>query len=268
MKTAVNPPAPWQPFTPGGVAGLATAAPGRLFRAQVIVATFTAGSLAWFLATTWFPVIDLAATQLPGTATIRGRTLEWTGPVPIRLAGNGFLSLTVDPEGVASPQSTTDVEIELGRHELRVRSLFGYVTWDYPGGYRIGLSRTEFMAWWGAWRIPLLGIIGIVAFLGQFLCWALLALIYASPLRFIAFYADRGASSLTCLRAAAAALLPSSVVMGAVIVLYGLGRIDLVGLLFGWVLHLLVGWVYVLLTPFSLRRMPNVPKRRANPFRR
>jgi hypothetical protein len=268
MKTAVNPPSPWQPFTPGGVAALATAAPGRLFRAQAIVATFTAGSLTWFLATTWFPVIDAAAAQLPGTATIRARTLEWTGPVPIRLAGNGFLSVTVDPDGTASPQSTTDVEIELGRHELRARSLLGYVAWDYPEGYRIGLSRTEFMAWWGAWRTPALAIIGSAAFIGQFLYWAVLAILYAAPIRFIAFYADRGASSLTCLRAAAAALLPSSVVMGAVIVLYGLGRIDLVGLLFGLGLHFVVGWGYVLLTPFSLRRVPNVPKRRANPFRR
>jgi hypothetical protein len=174
----------------------------------------------------------------------------------------------VDPDGAANPQSTTDFEIELGRHGLRLRSLLGYVTWDYPEGYRIGLSRTEFMAWWGAWRMPALAIIGSVAFIGQFLYWAVLAFLYAAPIRFIAFYADRGGSSLTCLRAAAAALLPSSVVMGAVIVLYGLGRIDLVGLLFGWALHFLVGWVYVLLTPFSLRRMPTVPKRRANPFRR
>jgi hypothetical protein len=268
MRIDAKPRSSWQPFTPGGIAALANSRDSRLFRVQCIGATFIVGSFLWFLSSAWYPVIENAASQLPAQASIRAGRLEWTGPTPIRLAGNEFLSITVDPDRSASPRSTTDIEIELGSRELRIRSLFGYVACLYPAGYRVDLGRTEFQAWWGAWRLPLLGLVGAAAILIVLFSWALLALLHAPVVRFIGFYADRAASFLVSWRLAMAALLPGSLVLAGVIVLYGLQQIDLIGLLFGVSLHLVIGWLYLLISPLALPYHPNRTKRRkGNPFR-
>jgi hypothetical protein len=269
MRIDANPSSSWQPFTPGGIAALAVLRHGRLFLVQCVIVISVVGSFLWFLTSAWYPVIETASGQLPVQARIRAGTLEWTGPTPVRLAGNQFLSITVDPDGIASPRSTTDIEIVLGRHEIRVRSLLGYLAWPYPGQYRIDLARTEFRAWWGAWRLPLLALVGGVASAVLFLAGALLALLYAPTARLIGFYADRDAPFRVCWRLAVASLMPGSVVLAGVIVLYGLQQIDLIGFLFGVALHLVIGWLYLLVSPFALPRRSSSPRRRgSNPFRR
>jgi hypothetical protein len=269
MRIDAKPPSSWQPFTPGGVAALASSRGNRLFHVQCVGAALIVGSFLWFLNSAWFPVIEIAASQLPAQAGIRAGRLEWTGPTPIRLAGNEFLSVTIDPDRRASPRSTTDIEIELGSREVRIRSLFGYVACPYPAGYRVDLGRTEFQAWLGAWRLPLLGLVGAAAIITVLLSWALFALLYAPVVRLIGFYADRAAPFRVSWRLAMAASLPGSLVLAGVIVLYGLRQIDLVGLLFGVALHLVVGWLYLLISPLALPYHPNRTKRRkGNPFRR
>lgn len=269
MRIHANPSSSWQPFTPGGIAALAALRHGRLLRVQCVIAISVVGSFLWFLTSAWYPVIETASQQLPAQARIRAGSLEWSGPTPVRLGGNRFLSITVDPEGTASPRSTTDIEIVLGRNEMRVRSLLGYLGWHYPERYRIDLARTEFRAWWGAWRQPLLALVGGVASVLLFLGWAFLALLYAPTARLIGFYADRTASFRVCWRLAVASLMPGSIVLAGVIVLYGLQQIDLIGLLFGVALHLVIGWFYLLVSPFALPRRSNSRQGRgSNPFRR
>jgi hypothetical protein len=268
MRIEAKPLPSWLPFTPGGIVALARFRRGRLFRVQCVGAALLVGSFLWFLNAAWYPVIETAASQLPAQAGIRAGVLEWTGPTPIRLAENQFLSVTVDPDRTASPRSTTDIEIELGAHELRARSLLGYVAWPYSTRYRVDLSRTEFQAWWGAWRQPLLAMVGVAALLVVFFTWTLLALLYAPVAHIIGFYADRTAPFHVSWRLAMAALLPGSVVLAGVIILYGLQQIDLIGLLFGVTLHLVIGWLYLLVSPLALPYHSNSTKRRkGNPFR-
>jgi hypothetical protein len=269
MRIDANPPATWQPFTPGGVAALALARRGQLLRVQFVVALLVVGSFLWFLASAWIPVIEHAANALPPDARIRARTLDWPHPTPARLAGNQFLSITVDPDGTASPRSTTDVEIELGRYELRVRSLLGYLAWRYPANYRVELSRPEVQAWWGAWQQIVLVAVGLFASLLLFLGWTVLSLLYAPVARLIGFYTDRVGTFRVYRRLAAAALIPGSVVLAGALLLYGLNRIDLIRLLFGVALHFLIGWLYLVISPLALpRRGSQARNRRANPFRR
>jgi hypothetical protein len=269
MKIDANPPSLWQPLTPRGIAALALARGGRLPKFQAAFALLVVGSLVWFVTSAWFPVIDATAHQLPAQAQIRAGALEWTGSSPVRLAENKFLSVTIDPDAMASPHSTTDIEIELGRYELRVRSLLGYLALPYPARYRIDLSRTEFQAWWGAWRPFLLGFIGVFAAVALLLGWNLLALLYAPVVRFIGFYANRAAPFRVCWRLAVAAMMPGAVVLAGVTVLYSLQRIDLIGLLFGIALHLVVGWLFLVVSPLALpQRTGSRQRRRGNPFRR
>jgi hypothetical protein len=269
MRIDANPPSPWQPFTPAGVAALALARRGQLFRVQFVVALLLVGSFLWFLTSAWIPVIEGAASELPPEAQIRARTLEWPHPTPARLAGNQFLSITVDPDRVASPRSTTDVEIELGRYELRVRSLLGYLAWRYPANYSVELSRTEVQAWWGARQQLVLVAMGALASLVLFLGWTVLSLFYAPVAQLVGFYTDRAGAFRVYRRLAAAALMPGSVVLAGALLLYGLNRIDLIRLLFGVALHFLIGWLYLILSPLALpRRGSRTRTRRANPFRR
>jgi hypothetical protein len=267
MKLASDP-RDWQPFTFRGVAALGSGPPRHVLRVQMLAALWVAGSLGWVLVTAWWPVVDEVAERLPNEAVIRGRALVWDGPLAVRLGENPFLAVTVDLAETSARTSTSDLELELLRDRARFHSLFGHLTLRYPAGYVVTLSRTEFQAWWGAWRWPLLAVICGVAFVSLLAGWNLLAACYSSWVCFFSFFADRSATTGVCRRLAAAAQAPSAVLMGAALFLYGLHRLSLVGLLFALVVQLAVGWVYLFIAPFWLPRPASSARRKKNPFRR
>ena len=54
--------------------------------------------------------------------------------------------------------------------------------------------------------------------------------------------------------------------MSGAIFLYGFNRLNLVGFLFAWVLHLVSAWLYVGIIPARLPRLAGARPKRANPF--
>jgi len=264
MDSAASPPV-WQPLTFGGVAGFARASFGRLFLVQLIVAFLAGLSVAGVFASVWFPVIEKAMAELPAGGAIRGGRLEWPGNSPMRLAEDAFLSIVVDPEGTRETNQSGDVQLELERNGVKIRSLVGYVTLPYPKEWTILLNRREAEAWWGAWRPFLLGgiVVAVVALL--FAAWIFLTLLYAMPIGLVAFYSDRVVRWTGCLRMAGAAVLPGALVMSGATLLYGLHRLNVVGLLFAWLLHWVISWVYVGIAPLRLPRLANA-RRRGDPF--
>src|SRR5215510_14608302 len=111
MKSASHGPRmAWQPFTPGGVAAFAQARLGRLLGVQLATALVAAGTIAWFVQTAWWPMITAAITRLPEQGEIRGRQLDWHGPVTQVLAENRFLALTVDLEHAGEVRSPAHVQ--------------------------------------------------------------------------------------------------------------------------------------------------------------
>ena len=54
--------------------------------------------------------------------------------------------------------------------------------------------------------------------------------------------------------------------MSCAILLYGFNRLNLVGLLFAWLLHLVISWIYLGIAPTRLPRLAGAPPRRGNPF--
>jgi hypothetical protein len=265
MESATSAPA-WQPLTLGGVASFAGASFGRLFLLQVIVALLVALSVVWAAQAGWFPVIEAALSELPERGEIRHGQLHWTGASPTRLAESTFLSILVDLHGAGRIGQSADVQLELGRTGVKIRSLLGYAALAYPKGWRIALNRAEALSWWGAWH-PFLRIgVAVVVIAGLLAGWLVQAALYSIAIRLIAFYSDRAASGLGCLRMAGAALLPGALMMSGAIVLYSLHRLNLVGLFAAWLLHLLIGWVYAGLSPLRLPRLAGSPRRRGNPF--
>ena len=265
MKTAASLP-PWQPITFGGVAAFSRASFGRLLLVQFIVAALVAASVLCFLVSTWFPAVHKAIGRLPDRGAIHRGQLEWNSPSPVWLSEGTFLSIIVDVAGGSRSGQSADLQLELERNGFKICSLFGCLAVPYPKNWTIAMSRAEVEPWWGAWRPFLL----IGAVVGVVICllagWLGLAALYSLPLRLIAFYSDRRATWGACWRLAGAAQLPGALLMSCATFLYGFNRINLVGLLFAWLLHVVIGWIYIGIAPARLPRLAGVPRRGGNPF--
>jgi hypothetical protein len=96
--------------------------------------------------------------------------------------------------------------------------------------------------------------------------WAMLSWLYCWPAWLIGFFADRDLPVRASWRLAGATFLPGSLFMTIAIVLYGLGVLDLVRLGFAEAIHMVIGWVYLFISPFKVPRHPQVAASQANPF--
>ncbi|HVY69068.1 MAG TPA: hypothetical protein VHH73_04030, partial [Verrucomicrobiae bacterium] len=259
-------PLAWQPLTFGGVARFASTPSRRLALVQLVVALVVAGSVIWLAATCWCPVIQEAILHSPPGSEIREGVLSWKGDAPQTLAENHFLAVAVDPGQTGLLGQASDLQIAFGERNLRLRSLFGYLPVVYSPAGLFSLERDTLGPWWGAWQPALLVLLGVSVILVLLVSWAILAALYAAPLKLIAFFADRKVTWEGCLLLAAAALLPAALLMAVAIVLYGCQRINLSGLIFAWGIHIVVGVLYALVAVWFLPRLGRARPATANPF--
>jgi hypothetical protein len=262
----------WLPITPRGVAAFAGASLGRLLLVQLFFALIAATAFGWFLRTAWVPSIREAISQSPSGAQIQGGVLEWPGDSPAILAEGHFLAFSVDLEHSGERISTSHLQVEFGKRDWQVSSLLGVldvpalVNTSYPATNVIALDRAELEPWWGA-REPFfvfLAAAGLVIYL--MISWALLATIYSLPAWLVGFFANRAVDWRGSWRLAGAALMPGALMASVVIVLYGLRAFDLVKFGFAFGLHVVVGWIYIFVSPLFLPRNPEVPVAEKNPF--
>ena len=265
MGTPASSPS-WQPITFGGVASFARGSFSRLFVVQFILALLVASSVSVFLATAWFPVLEKAIARLPEKGNIRRGQLDWTGPSPGALAEATFLSIAVDFENSQPTGQSADVQLELHRDGFSIRSLFGTLAISYSKDWTIALNRAEVEPRWGAWEPFLLVAIGACVAIGVMAIWLVLATVYSLPLRLLTFYSDRAVGWPGCWRLAGAAQLPGALLLSGAILLYGFSRLNLIGLLFAWLLHVVTAWIYIGIAPARLPRLAGSVRRRDNPF--
>ena len=260
-----KPPFAWQPLTPRGVAAFARASLGRLLGIQFVFALLAAGTVVWFLHRDWFPVISEAISQMPDQGEIRSGKLDWPGESPALLGENRFLAFAVDLEHAGGARSPAHVQVEFGRADYQVISLFGFARGAYPTGWVFGFNHAELTPWWGAWAPPILGLAALAVMFILMVNWALLATLFFWLAWLVGFYADRELSWRGSWRLAGASLMPGALLLTAAIVGYGLGTVDLLLLTIAWGSHLVVGWIYLVVSPFHLpRHSAAVPK--INPF--
>jgi hypothetical protein len=255
----------WQPLTMRGVAAFAQASLGRLLLVQFIVALLAAGTVVWFLHTYWFPTVGEAIRGLPPQGEIRSAILEWTGPSPARLAEGRFLAIAVDLDHTGEARSPAHVQVEFGRRDFKVYSLLGDFQSAYPHIRAVAFNRTELWPWWGAWAPAILVIVAGLVAVGLMVSWACLATVYCLPARLIGFFANRDCSLGGSWRLAGAALMPGALLMCAAVCMYGWGALDLLRLAVTGGVHLVVGWVYLFVSPLCLPRLPAVALK-DNPF--
>lgn len=261
-----NRPFAWQPFTPRGVAAFAQATWSRLFIVELIVALLVAVVLVWFLQTAWFPVVREAIRQLPEQGSLRSQELSSPRNSIEPLAENRWLAFVVNLEGASGAAVRSDLLVEFRRNNILVCSVFGCLVFNYPKNYAIDVNRPELEPWWGAWEPILMGLtmVGVVFWL--FLSWSLLATLYFVPIRLLAFFKDRELQLGGSWKLASAAHLPGALLLTAGIVAYGLGAMDLIHLLLVAVLHFVIGWVYLFMSPIALPRAVAAGPKPANPF--
>lgn len=269
-----------QPLTFRGIAAFGHSSLGRLVLFQGVVAALAAAVLVLFFETAWVPVIRRTIAVLPPAGEIRQGILLWPPGQTVRATGSTFLGINIDPTDTLDAGEGADVQLEFRRTEFRFRSLFGYLPVPYPAGYVIALNRTELEPWWGAWHPVIIAGMTGGFILMLFGAWAALGLVYAWPVRLISFYADRQLSWLGAWKVAAGCLLPGALFLAASGLAYLLHRLNLVQLLGAFLLHLMIGWVYVLCVPFCLPRVQDrgtaprgnpfakARKQRRNPFAR
>jgi hypothetical protein len=265
-KTAQPWQSAWQPLTPRGIAAFARAPTTRLLIAQLLVASVAAGIITWFVQTAWCPMVTEAIAQLPEQSEVRGGQLDWHGAAYQVLAENRFLALAVDLQHAGQARSPAQVQVEFGKADIQIRSLFGFTRMPYWRGWIVPCNRLELTPWWGAWRPPLLALLVLGVIVTLVLTWTLFASIYFLPAWLLGFFANRDLSLIGSWRLSGAALMPGALLMSAAIFLYRLGLLEVVGLSIAAVGHIVMGWWYILSSVLSVPRHPAVTSDNGNPF--
>lgn len=266
MNDTESLPLAWEPVTPRGVAAFAYAGLRRLLLVQLLVALLAGAVVVMFLYRDWVPVIRAAILAMPTEGEMSGEQLFWTGPSAVQLAANPFLGITVDLNHSNVMGRSSHLQVEFGRKDYRLISLVGYTPIDYPPGWRMPFNRTELIPWWGAWQPLLLFAAGFGTVISLLLVWTLLATLYMLPMRLLTFLQSRDLNWGQSWKLSGAALMPGALFFTFSIFAYSVGMVDLIRLGGLAVLHVLVGWIYLLVSPPFLRR--NHPREliTRNPF--
>jgi hypothetical protein len=252
----------WLPLTFGGVARFAVASRWRLLEVELVFALLVAATAVWFVQQAWMPEIEKAIEQMPTTGEIRGGRLAWPSEA-VLLQEGPFMRIDVRPGGFTEMGvvESADLVLAFGPNDLQVGSSLGLglLTLPYPTGWILSFSKTELEPWWGAHSHMVLAGFGLLVILALLCAWSALGWVYMVPVK---IFSINQVSWAGAKKIAIAAQMPSVLVMIAVIVLYGLKQINLVGLLAVWGVHLVLPWVYLMFSPILAPKPPK-PKTKA-----
>ncbi len=267
MEASVDKPqVAWQPLTARGVAAFARESLGRLLLVQLVVALVAGGAVAWVLQSGWFPVIREAIERLPAQGEIHSGRLVWPEASSRRLAEGRLLALEVDLQHEGEARSPAHVQVEFGQADFKVISLFGYLQGAYPRGWIVAFNRPELKPWWGAWSPVILAVVIGLVVVALMLVWPILATVYCGPVWLIGFYANRELTLRGSWRLAGAALMPGALFLTAAIILYGIGAIDLIGLIAAAGFHFVLSWGYLVTGSLAVPPLPQFQPAKSNPF--
>jgi len=231
----------------------------------LVFAALNGAAAGWIAQHCWGPVITEAIAAMPAEGAIEKGELRWPQKEEGEgrlLAANQFLAIETSYQDNPDGGSSADLGVELMRAGVRFQSLLGTATVGYPKDF--GLNRTQLGPAWGAWRAPLVaGLAGVFA-LGLMASWFVLAAGYALwPLAVGAVF-GKDLPFRASWKLAVAAQWAGSVVMVFALGLYGLGEISLIFLVSAWAAHFVPTGVYLLISPFLVRKVP--VEGEANPF--
>lgn len=255
-----------QPFTFRGVSLYAQNPFRRIFVAQFLAALAISAVFTWLIATRFVPVITQAVAMLPDRAGLHSGILAgFTSPL---LAGHKFFSIAAKSDEEFSPGNTADLQLRFHEDNMEFYSLAGWLSIPYDKQISLDLSRKRAEPWWGAWKPLIIGGIAVGFLLWLYLSWRLLSLLYMPAVKVLAWFLGRDLSWTGASRLASAALLPGAVFMGLSLLGYGLQVLSFPGLSVCFVLHFIIGWIYVIAAIFFLPKLEEAPAFTAAPAKR
>jgi hypothetical protein len=260
---------PWLPLIPQAIAAFSQPGTlGRLLLVQIVVGLIVGATVAMFLYWECYPTLGVAIERLPEEGEIRSTQLDWRGESPGMIAEGRFLALTVDLDHSGGLRSPAYVQVEFGKTDLRMRSLFGVMDLNYPKGWVIAVNRAQLKPLWGAWEAPILALAVFASALWLLLSWWGLGAIHA-PIAWIAgVFTNHEQNVFRMWKLSAAALMPGALLMAAGILAFNFGLMDLVGLLFTFCIHFVVGWVYLFLSLMFVPKPGGASEKKKNPFQK
>lgn len=238
---------PALPLTGSGVAALADASVLGLGLVQAGFALLGGLALLLGLTLAWSPAIEAALEALPPKdARIGDGRLTWPGETAAFLAERPQLAIGMDPADTGALGRSGDLQLELGRAQLRLRGMLGDLALPYPAEWSQPLTRNEAGAAWNAWNGLIAGCVVGVAIVAQLAAWWLLAAVYAVPVSVLTWLFRKGGGVMRAWKLAAAAILPASLVFDAGILLYAVRSLQPAGLAASFVLSLVAGLMWLL----------------------
>jgi hypothetical protein len=256
----------WQPLTFRGVANFAQASGWRLFLVQIVTALISGGVLVWFCEISITPILHSLLGQLPEQCRLSEGRLDWKGATPVRLGEDAFLGIVVDLDRTGNFGQSSDFLLDFSTNNLQVSSLLGRHVLAYPASWRLDLDPLSLRPRWEAWHPFVYLGLGVAWGAVLMVAWAGLALLYTPVAAVLCFLMNRKCAWAGCYRLAGAALLPGAVFLNMAMVLYAFRQMELIGFLVAFGLHVLVGWLYLLLAPSCLPAKEISAKPVENPF--
>jgi hypothetical protein len=266
--SATRPVRAWEPLTPRGVSLFARASVNQLLAAQFLVAVLAAVSVVFFLNRAWFPVVEDGIQHMPATGQIVNGRLSCSADAPVQLSQNSFLGVSVDKFHSGNIGREADIQIEFGEEDFRIYSLLGYQIFEYQAERNMAFNNPDLEPWWGAWRPMFLVFSAIAVVASLLVTWFLLATLYCLPVYIISFLLNRDLRLGQSWKLAGASLMPGALFLILGIFCYSMRWIDLIQLGGMMGLHFVATWIYILISPLFLKKVPEAEKAslKQNPF--
>ncbi len=256
------------PFTFRGIANWAARSKTGVFVYTLAVGFAVASVIGWFIWIHWLPVWESALIKLPPGTFIKDQRLVTLSPTSASLAENRFISISIRTDLQSEISTTSDLNLILDIDNIRIGSLFGFISMPYPSGYIIELDPDKVQPWWLS-RSFFFYLGGFVLIWFAFsILWRALSIIYFVPIFIAAYLWGRRSSFEVIYRLILLSLMPPALFMTVALALYGAGQLNLQELLVANLIHIPMGWGIMLLSSRKLEITKPASNKSAEPNKR
>ena len=145
-----------------------------------------AGSVAYFVATSWWRVVDAFVQGLPAEGRVEAGVLEWPNK-PGVATSNRHLEIRVSAGKPTSSASTSDFTLGFFRDRIRIAGVLGYVDLAYRDfQLDFPLNSIDIAPYWEAWKNPMIVFSGFLSAVVILATWWILSVIYSPMTRVMA----------------------------------------------------------------------------------
>ncbi|MCX7872708.1 MAG: hypothetical protein N2487_05430 [Verrucomicrobiae bacterium] len=251
------------PLTPNGISAYANVSFAYTAYTILVFAIICSVSICWMFSRCLIVPLNLGVERLPEKGGISNGRLQWFTNETTVLIETRTLSIHVNPTDEEPIADGADLQIVFEKDRLLLRSLFGWLPIPYPKTLNFPLNLKDLWTSWGAYKNAIIPLVFIFSACFLVVVWGGLAWIYSIPIALLVKIIKAKTSSAGIFRISLMSQMLSALIMSAGVIFYTLARIDLTTLCIIFAIHIPFAWIYLLITPFYL---PKIPDNTSNPF--